>query len=188
MTRIIFLGPPGSGKGTQAFRLSQLWQIPHISTGEILRDAVKQQTPLGQKAQSYMDRGELVPDQLVLDLVKERLSQPDAQKGWILDGFPRNAFQAEQLDEMLHQIEHLYDQAISLEVPTDIVVERLVIRAQKEGRTDDNPETIRRRLEVYNEQTAPLIAYYRDRQKLRSIDGNQPMDAVTMALKEAVTS
>ncbi|HEY9860345.1 MAG TPA: adenylate kinase [Candidatus Obscuribacterales bacterium] len=182
MTRLIFLGPPGAGKGTQAQVLANLLQIPHISTGDILRDNVTRQTDLGQKAQSYMDQGELVPDQLILDMIQARLSQEDASSGWILDGFPRNVAQAVFLDELLTKIGLSYDRVISLEVPDEVLVERLLKRLRK----DDTEAVIRHRLAVYHEQTAPLISFYRDRQQLISVDGNQSMEAVTNALQAAV--
>ncbi|MBW4486613.1 MAG: adenylate kinase [Trichocoleus desertorum ATA4-8-CV12] len=182
MTRLIFLGPPGAGKGTQAQVLANLLQIPHISTGDILRDNVTRQTDLGQKAQSYMDQGELVPDQLILDMIQARLSQEDASSGWILDGFPRNVAQAVFLDELLTKIGLSYDRVISLEVPDEVLVERLLKRLRK----DDTEAVIRHRLAVYHEQTAPLISFYRDRQQLVSVDGNQSMEAVTNALQAAV--
>jgi adenylate kinase len=179
---LIFLGPPGAGKGTQAQVLANLLQIPHISTGDILRDNVTRQTDLGQKAQSYMDQGELVPDQLILDMIQARLSQEDASSGWILDGFPRNVAQAVFLDELLTKIGLSYDRVISLEVPDEVLVERLLKRLRK----DDTEAVIRHRLAVYHEQTAPLISFYRDRQQLVSVDGNQSMEAVTNALQAAV--
>nr|WP_290227105.1 adenylate kinase [Trichocoleus desertorum] len=182
MTRLIFLGPPGAGKGTQAQVLANLLQIPHISTGDILRDNVTRQTDLGQKAQSYMDQGELVPDQLILDMIQARLSQQDASSGWILDGFPRNVAQAVFLDELLTKIGLSYDRVISLEVPDEVLVERLLKRLRK----DDTETVIRHRLAVYHEQTAPLISFYRDRQQLVSVDGNQSMEAVTNALQASV--
>ncbi|PSB29296.1 adenylate kinase [Stenomitos frigidus] len=180
MARLIFLGAPGAGKGTQAKALATLGQIPHISTGDILRGAVAQKTPLGLKAQSYMDQGNLVPDQLVIALIKERLSQHDAQKGWILDGFPRNATQASFLDELLVEIDQTYGCAVNLEVPDDVLVQRMLGR----GRQDDTEVVIRRRLQVYHDQTAPLIDFYQSRQKLVSIDGNVSPEAVTDELRK----
>lgn len=182
MTRIIFLGPPGAGKGTQASTLSRFCQIPHISTGEILRNAVAQQTALGLKAKSYMDQGELVPDHLILDLVKERLTQEDALAGWILDGFPRNVSQALFLEELLQVLNSPFDCVINLDVPDEVLIARLLGR----GRADDNEETIRQRLVVYREQTAPLIDFYRERQQLFSIDGSQPIERVTETLQKMV--
>ncbi|WNZ22309.1 adenylate kinase [Leptolyngbya sp. NK1-12] len=178
MARLIFLGPPGAGKGTQAQSLAQAHHIPHISTGDILRNAVTQQTELGKKAQSYMDRGELVPDQLILDLVEERLNQSDAASGWILDGFPRTITQATFLDQLLSQIHQNCDYVVNFEVPDEILVARLLGR----GRKDDTEEVIRHRLEVYRQQTAPLIDFYRERQQLVSIDGDQTIDQVNQKL------
>lgn len=186
MTRLIFLGPPGAGKGTQAKILADICQIPHISTGDILRNAKAEGTPLGKKAQSYMDRGELVPDQLILDLIRERLSQPDAQAGWILDGFPRNVNQATFLDTLLQGINQTYNQVVNLEVPDEILVARMLGRGRKEGRADDTEEVISQRLKVYHQQTAPLIDYYSKRQHLVSIDGNRSLEEVTASLKQQV--
>lgn len=181
-TGLIFLGPPGAGKGTQASLLAKFYSIPHISTGEILRGAITEQTPLGQQAQSYMDKGELVPDSLILELIKERLGQPDAEKGWILDGFPRTVPQAVFLDKLLEEQNHTSERVLNLDVPDEVILERLLQR----GRKDDTEETIRRRLEVYREQTAPLIEYYRDRGTLHYIDGNRSPEEVTEALKAAI--
>ncbi|NDJ19322.1 adenylate kinase [Myxacorys almedinensis] len=182
MARLIFLGPPGAGKGTQSKVLADSHAIPHISTGEILREAVLGKTPLGVKAQGYMDRGELVPDQLVVDLIRERLDKPDTQSGWILDGFPRNATQAQILDFILNELSLDYDRVINLDVPDETLVARLLSR----GRKDDNEEVIRRRLEVYRNQTAPLIDYYESREKLVTVDGNQSMENVSSALNKLV--
>lgn len=181
-TRLIFLGPPGAGKGTQAQTLAESCKIPHISTGDILRNEVAQGTPLGIQAKSYQEKGELVPDQLILDMVSQRLSQSDAQSGWILDGFPRNVAQAKFLDELLEKLHQKCDRVINLEVPDEIIVNRLLGR----GRPDDTEQVIRRRLEVYREQTAPLIDYYSQRQQLVSVQGNQSMAEVTEDLKKSV--
>ena len=178
MTRLIFLGPPGAGKGTQAKNLADGLNIPHISTGDILRQAMKDQTSLGIKAQSFVDKGELVPDQLVQDLVEERLAKPDAQSGWILDGFPRTVSQATFLEELLNQLNQGGERVVNLEVPDEIVVSRLLGR----GRKDDTEDVIRRRLEVYRSSTAPLISYYSDRHKLLSVNGNQSLEDVTKVL------
>jgi adenylate kinase len=183
VTRLIFLGPPGAGKGTQAAALVSLFSVPHISTGDILRAAVAQQTELGQKADAYMKAGELVPDDLMLGLIRERLGQEDAQVGWILDGFPRNVPQAEFLDHLLADIHQPYDFVVNLDVPDEVILARL----QKRGRQDDNEDVIRHRLDVYRSQTEPLIDFYRSRQKLISINGNQPMETVTNDLKQLVT-
>lgn len=183
MTRLIFLGPPGAGKGTQAKFLADVLKIPHISTGDILRSAIAQATPLGQKAQSYVDKGELVPDALLLDLIRERLNQADAQKGWILDGFPRNVNQASFLEQLLQELNQSCD-CVNLEVPDEVLVARMLGR----GRKDDNEDTIRRRLEVYRNDTAPLIGFYRERSVLKSINGDRSVEEVTESLKQLVAS
>ncbi len=185
MTRLIFLGPPGAGKGTQAKNLAQDCDLPHISTGDILRQAVKDQTPLGVKAQSYLDKGDLVPDKLIEDLIEERLGKSDAQSGWILDGFPRTINQAVFLEQLLQKFHQQGgERAINLEVPDDIVVSRLLER----GRNDDTEEVIRHRLEVYRSETAPLIDFYSDRNLLLSVNGNQSPEEVTADLKKIVVS
>ena len=184
MTRLIFLGPPGPGKGTQAKLLAEQLAIPHISTGDILRSAIAQATPLGQKAQSYVEKGELVPDELLLDLVRERLDQPDAQKGWILDGFPRNVSQATFLEKLLQELNQSFDYALNLDVPDEVLIARLLGR----GRQDDNEQTIRRRLEVYRNETEPVIGFYRERSSLRVINGDQSVDEVTQSLRQTVAS
>lgn len=182
--RLIFLGPPGAGKGTQAQVLAKGYGVPHISTGDILRAAVSAETDLGRKAKGYMDRGELVPDDLILDLVGSRLEEKDAQSGWILDGFPRNVSQARFLDILLEQMNQMYECVVNLDVPDEVIVSRLLER----GRADDNEDVIRRRLSVYRDQTTPLIDFYRERQMLVSIDGNQPIEHVTDKLTEIVAA
>ncbi|MEL6248114.1 MAG: adenylate kinase [Cyanobacteria bacterium J06648_16] len=186
MIRVIFLGAPGVGKGTQAKILSTECAVPHISTGDILRAAVKDQTELGKKAEEYMNAGELVPDDLILGLIRERLGQPDAQKGWILDGFPRNLSQADFLDNLLGEIEQPCECVLNLEVPDEVLVTRMVERGKQLGRKDDTEEVIRNRLDVYQKSTEPLIAYYRDRQQLISVDGNRPIESVTEELKQII--
>lgn len=181
---LIFLGPPGSGKGTQGQVLAQNLQVSHISTGDILRQAIADKTPLGEKAKDYMNKGELVPDNLILDLIQERLGETDTQKGWILDGFPRNVAQAEFLDQLLAAINHQAKWTVNLDVPDDVIVERLLLR----GRKDDTEVTIRRRLEVYQEQTTPLIAYYQEQNKLYPIDGNQAPEEVANILQNLVAA
>lgn len=188
MKRLIFLGPPGAGKGTQAKLLSQDYHIPHISTGDILREAIANRTELGQQAQSYVNDGLLVPDTLILDLIKERLSQVDTQNGWILDGFPRNAHQASFLDKLLQQLNQVSDYALYLDVPDDVLFSRLLERAKKEGRKDDNEETIRRRLQVYQQDTVPVIDFYRECGNLKSIRGDRGMEEVRKSLHEAIDS
>lgn len=180
--RLIFLGPPGAGKGTQAKQLADKLNIPHISTGDILRQALSDQTPLGTKAQAYMDRGELVPDQLVQEMVQERLAQGDASAGWLLDGFPRTVKQAEFLGTLLQSHGLTDERVVNLDVPDDVVVVRLISR----GRKDDTEEVIRRRLEVYRQETAPLIDYYKGQQKLRIVNGNQSLEKVAAELDHAI--
>ncbi len=182
MTRLIFLGPPGAGKGTQANMLSEHCDVPHIATGDILRAAVADQTELGQKAEQYMNAGELVPDELILNLIRERLTQPDAKDGWVLDGFPRNVPQAEFLEQLLEEINQPFDFVVNLDVPDEVIISRLL----KRGRKDDAEEVIRHRLDVYRQQTSPLIDFYRNRQKLVSIDGNQEMESVNADLRKVV--
>ena len=184
MARLIFLGPPGAGKGTQALALAEKLQIPHISTGDILRQALTARSPLGIEAQSYMDRGELVPDNLVQAMVEERLQQSDINSGWILDGFPRTVSQAEFLAELLQKLGHGSVQVINLDVPDDILIERLLGR----GRPDDTEDVIRRRLEVYHADTKPLIGFYSDRQQLVYVNGNQPLEAVNTDLHQVITA
>lgn len=189
--QLIFMGPPGAGKGTQAQLLASLWNIPHISTGDILRASVVAKTALGQKAQSYMDAGDLVPDQLLMDIVQERMNQPDASAGWILDGFPRTVPQAAFFDQLLCDVpgagpksgKDCALRAVNLDVPDNVLVTRLLSR----GRQDDNEQTIRHRLQVYREQTEPLIEFYRDRQQLVAVDGDRSMAEVTAELQQALS-
>ena len=180
--RLIFLGPPGAGKGTQAQVLSENHRIPHISTGDILRAAVTNQTPLGKQAKDYMDRGELVPDTLILGLIQDRLSYEDAKNGWILDGFPRNVNQAAFLEELLTNLDQSADCVLNLEVPDEVLVERLLARQRK----DDNESTIRRRLEVYHRDTVPVINFYQERETLKTINGDLSMEEVSNSLSEAI--
>lgn len=182
MTRVIFLGPPGAGKGTQAQILCEMAKVPHISTGDILRAAVKAKTELGKKAEGFMSAGELVPDDLILGLIRERLGEDDAANGWLLDGFPRNVEQANFLNALLEEIGQSCEVVINLEVPDDELVTRLLAR----GRSDDKEDVIRNRLEVYREQTEPLIDLYTGRKQLVSVNGNQDMALVSEELKQIV--
>jgi adenylate kinase len=184
MTKLIFLGPPGAGKGTQSKMLADSLGIPHISTGDILRSAIAQQTPLGIKAKGYVDNGDLVPDELILDLIEERLNKNDAQKGWILDGFPRNVAQADFLTHLLDKLHQNCDGVINLDVADEVVTKRLLSR----GRNDDTEETIKNRLVVYREQTAPLIDYYQKSGLLKNIDGSRLLAEVSQAIKAIVQS
>lgn len=203
--RLVLLGAPGAGKGTQAKKLIEKYGIPQISTGDLLRAAVSAGTQLGKEAKSYMDKGELVPDRVVLGMVEERLKQDDCKKGYILDGFPRNVAQAEALDKMLSDLGMSLDAALSVDVPFDDLMKRLTGRRtckscgqmynvyynppKKEGvcdkcggelfqRDDDKEETIKKRLEVYNSQTAPLIEYYAKKGILKSVNGTGSIDEI----------
>ncbi len=177
--RLLIIGAPGAGKGTQAERIAAALSIPAISTGDIFRANVSQQTELGVLAKSYMDKGEYVPDEVTNDMVADRLRQEDASTGFLLDGYPRTAAQVEALDRMLEAAGQQLDAVIMLDVDTDAVVARLVQRGQEQGRSDDNEETIRRRIDVYAEQTAPLVSIYSERGLVRHIDGMQEIDQVT---------
>ncbi len=206
---IVFLGPPGAGKGTQAKILIERYGIPQISTGDMLREHRAKGTELGKKAQEYMDKGQLVPDEIILGMVKERLSQPDCQKGFILDGFPRTVAQAEALDKLLEEMGKKLDFALALIVPDELLVERLTGRRTCKScgmmyhikykppkvdnkcdvcggelyqRPDDNEETVRNRLKVYHESTAPLIEYYRKKGILREIDGSKSIEEITQQI------
>jgi adenylate kinase len=192
--RLILLGPPGAGKGTQAQHLVAKYGIVQLSTGDMLRAAVKAGTPLGQKVEGIMASGALCPDDVVVSIVEERIAQPDARKGFILDGFPRTVPQAEALDRMLARHGIALDAVIELRVDEEALIRRIesrIAEMQKRGeplRPDDNPDVLHRRLTAYREQTAPLIAYYRDHGMLRSIDGMAPIDQVAGAIEEALNA
>ena len=175
---LILLGPPGAGKGTQGHRLSERYGIPEISTGDILRAAVHKGTPLGQEAKSYMDRGALVPDEVMIGIIRERLAQEDTERGFILDGFPRTVAQAEALTQLSEEQQRPIEHVISIEVPQGELLQRLAGRRQLEGRHDDTDEAIRHRLEVYERETAPLIDYYRRQGLLRCIAGVGTIDGI----------
>ena len=180
--RLVLMGPPGAGKGTQAVGLADRLGIPHISTGDIFRANVTQGTPLGIEAKRYMDAGEYVPDGVTNAMVRDRLSQDDCRPGFLLDGYPRTLEQVGELDEMLKSDGLAVDRAVELTVDVDEVVTRLVKRAQEQGRADDTEDVIRRRLEVYAEQTAPLTAVYEARGILVRVDGMGAVDEVTARL------
>jgi adenylate kinase len=184
--RIVLLGPPGSGKGTQAARLKNLLNVPHISTGDLLRAAVKAGTPLGLKAKAAMDAGELVSDELMLGLIEERLGQDDIANGYILDGYPRNLAQAEALDQVLARIKQPVDKALALTVDEEQIVQRLAKRAAEEGRSDDTEEVVRNRLGVYREQTAPVTGYYAERGLLVEVDGMGTIEEISQRLLDAI--
>ena len=175
---IVFFGPPGSGKGTQASRLASSLGIPQISTGDLLRAHVKAGTELGAIAKPIMESGALVPDDLVTRMLKVRLAEPDAKNGALFDGYPRTMAQADSLDALLKELGRKVDAVLFIDVPDEPIVERLVKRATLEGRADDTPDTIRERLRVYREKTAPLASRYHAAGVLVTIDGNRPVDAV----------
>ena len=181
--RILLLGPPGAGKGTQAAMIARALHIPHISTGEMLRDAVSRGTDLGREVEGVMAAGELVSDDLVVAIVDERLSEPDANCGYLLDGFPRNTAQAEALNDA---VINAIGTVVLLEADADELVARLMKRAAQEGRADDNEETIRRRLEVYETETAPLVEFYGD--AVHHIDGIGEIDDVFSRIMLALVS
>lgn len=182
--RLLIVGPPGAGKGTQAARIAEALAIPAISTGDIFRANVSGQTELGVLAKSYMDKGEYVPDSVTNDMVRSRLAEGDATDGFLLDGYPRTLAQVDALDAVLADLGETLDAVLLLEVEVDAVVQRLVVRGAEQGRSDDTEETIRRRLEVYAEQTAPLIDVYEQRGLVRRVDGMGSIDEVTASLLE----
>jgi adenylate kinase len=186
--RVVLLGPPGAGKGTQARRLAARWSVPQIATGDMLREAVAHGTPLGLEARRYMDAGELVPDTVIIGLVRERLAQPDGRKGFVLDGFPRTMAQADALDELLGRLGRQLDVVFEFQVPArDVLLERLLKRAADEQRSDDTPESIKRRLEVYDRETAPLVEHYRARQaNVVGIHADQPVERVFAEIRQAI--
>ena len=208
--RLILLGPPGAGKGTQAIRLAERFDVPHVATGDLLRFAVDWETEIGMRAKSYMDDGELVPDEIVLELLRTRLSRNDAEQGFVLDGFPRNTAQADALDQILTEIGHNLDAVVSLEVQDEVIVERISSRwscgtcgrtfnrpageggtCPNDGmrlfqRRDDRPEVVRKRLQVFHGQTAPLISYYEKRGLLVHVDGVGTLEEVEERIVKAL--
>lgn len=185
-TRLILLGPPGAGKGTQAARLATRLGVPAISTGDIFRANVSEGTELGQLAQKYMNAGEYVPDEVTNQMVAARLSEPDAQAGFLLDGYPRTEAQVNELDAILEANGHRLSHVVELTADTDEVVARLLNRAKEQGRADDTESVIRRRLDVYAEQTAPLVRIYAERGLLVQVDGMGEVDEVTTRLTDAL--
>ena len=185
--RLVLLGPPGSGKGTQATRLKEYLQVPHVSTGDLLRAEVAAGSPLGVQAKEVMARGDFVSDEILLGMLEARFARPDTAKGFILDGYPRNQVQADALGELLKKLGQPMDYAVQLEVPTDLLVQRIAGRAAAEGRDDDTPEVVRNRLDKYTCQTAPVIDYYRQHGQLTVVDGVGTLDEVFSRLLEALS-
>jgi adenylate kinase len=177
--RLILLGPPGAGKGTQAIRIAEAFGIPHIATGDIFRENVKNETPLGVEAKGFMDRGDLVPDDVVNRMVADRLDRDDAGDGFLLDGFPRTVPQATELERILAERDRPIDAVLSFEVPEDELYARIEERAKQEGRADDTADVLRNRLEEYRSKTAPLVAFYAERSLLRDVDAVGDIDEVT---------
>lgn len=184
--RLVLLGAPGSGKGTQAAKLREHLQVPHISTGDLLRAAVKAGTPLGLQAKAVMESGALVSDEIVLGMLEERLTAGDTGNGFILDGYPRNLAQANALDALLKKLDQPVDIAVQLDVDTELLIERIAGRARVEGRADDTPEAVRNRLKIYNEATAPVVDYYRNAGKLACVDGVGSVDEVFSRILETL--
>jgi len=183
---IVILGPPGAGKGTQAKRISIEAGIPHIATGDMLRDAMEGETEMGVRIKPIYDAGDLVPDDQMIELIRERLSLSDTAEGFILDGFPRTVAQAEALDRGLEEIDRELTAVLHFQVPDELAVERLHVRALQEGRTDDTPEIIRHRLEVFHKSTEPVVEYYRSRGILVGIHAERPIDAVFAEVQEVL--
>jgi adenylate kinase len=186
--RLLLIGPPGAGKGTQAALLAQHFGIPAISTGDIFRENVRNETELGLKAKSFMDRGEYVPDSLTNDLVRDRLSQDDAAAGFLLDGYPRTIDQVNELDEMLAEQKTKLDVVVQLTADHEELLRRLSGRAAEQGRSDDTPDVISRRLSVYDEQTAPLIDVYASRSLVAKVDGLGEISDVTARIVEVINA
>ncbi|MEQ8975279.1 MAG: adenylate kinase [Coleofasciculus sp. C1-SOL-03] len=185
--RLVILGGPGSGKSTQARQLCRHLGIVEISSGNILRRAIAAQTDLGRKAQPYVEKGELVPDEILIEFMRQRLLEPDTAKGWVLEGYPRTAFQAEELDFLLEDLNQQLDWAIYLTVPESVMMTRSVKRTQNhaqdsqssaQSRPDDNPDIVKRRIELFHERTVPILEYYDYRHKLLTINGDQPPEQV----------
>ncbi len=184
--RIVLMGPPGAGKGTQAVKIAESLQVPHISTGEIFRANLAAGTPLGLEAKRYMESGEYVPDEVTNSMVASRLAEADAANGFILDGYPRTLAQVDELDGMLAGLNTHLDKVVEITANTDEVVARLLNRATEQGRADDTEEVIRRRMDVYSEQTEPLVRVYDERGLLVKVDGMGSMDEVTGRLLAAL--
>jgi adenylate kinase len=183
---IILLGPPACGKGTQAKLLTKNLQIPHISTGDLLRENIKENTSLGKKAEGYMENGQLVPDSLILDMLFERIARPDAKKGYLLDGFPRTLLQAKAYEKQVADSVNLV--VINLDVPDSVLLQRVEERRQTEGRSDDTQQIALERLKVYRSQTAPLIDYYEAQKVLYRIDGQESVESINKKIMALINS
>ena len=183
---VLLLGPQGSGKGTQAKRIAEEYSVPHISSGEMLRAAIASGTPLGDKLKPIVESGQLVSDELMIELIRDRLDAPDTVPGFILDGFPRTWAQAEALDTLLKEIGRDLDVVFELQVPVEVSIDRLLKRAVEEGRSDDTPEVIAERLETYHRETAPLVEHYRARGNLVGIHGDRAVNEVFAEIQEAL--
>lgn len=182
--RFVLIGPPGSGKGTQATRLSEHYGVPTVAFGEVFAEHKEQDTELGRTAGKHMEAGELVPDGVVVAMARERLEQPDVAEGFLLDGFPRTVPQAEALEDLLSGAGARLDAAVYLQVPHDVVIDRLARRAETEDRDDDDEETVRKRLDVFDESTSPLLDHYRSRGLLVEVDGDGDQDEVFARITE----
>ena len=180
--RLIFLGPPGAGKGTQSKFVCDKFNIPQISTGDILRDAVKNGTEMGIKAKSFMDAGKLVPDEVVIGIVKDRLKEKDTINGYILDGFPRTSEQATALDQMLQTLNQKLDYVLYFNVPENELMKRLLGRAKELGRSDDTSEVIKVRIDTYNDKTLPILDFYRNKNILKEINGTESITEINNQL------
>jgi adenylate kinase len=183
---LLVLGPQGAGKGTQAVRIAAEHGIPHISTGDMFREAIASGTPLGQQVKPILESGQLVPDEITVSLIRERLGRPDAADGFVLDGFPRNLAQAEALDEMLAEIGRSLDAILYLNVPDSVGMQRALDRARIEGRSDDTPDVIANRLEIYHRETEPIVEHYRATGKLVPIRAERSIDEVSSEISEAL--
>ena len=183
---VLLLGPQGAGKGTQGKLISREYGIPHIATGDILRTAIAEGTELGMKAEPLLNSGQLVPDDVMIELIRDRLAREDTERGVVLDGFPRTTRQAEALDEMLNEIERPLDVVLEFQLPEEQSVERLLRRAREEGRADDTPEAIRTRLGLYHDQTAPLIEHYRARGILVPVHADRSVGEVFNEIQQAL--
>jgi adenylate kinase len=184
--RVVFLGPPGAGKGTQARELAREWGVAHIATGDMLRNAIAAGTPLGRQAKGYYDRGELVPDALVIGMLGERLQAPDAARGFILDGFPRTIAQAEALERLVKDVGQDLDRVIFFDVSQPELLRRLTARRAVEQRADDDEATVKNRLNVYAAQTEPLLQYYRNRSRLVAVSGEGAVETIRAAIRQAL--